>query len=501
MKARASRVTIEDNPGGPLHRCPSCAQSFSGDACFCPFDGERLLLVEGEGVADEWVGKLVDGRYDVEAVLGQGGMGRVYAVRHRALGKRFALKMMRSELAEQGDVAMRFLQEARAAALIKHPNVIEITDFGQVEGKTPYFVMELLDGRPLSKLLREGGPPPIAAAVRMIEQMAHGLGAAHAAGVIHRDLKPDNIHVTASGAVKILDFGVAKVAGAARLTRAGIVFGTPHYMSPEQASGAAIDHRADIYAFGIIMYEMFTGKVPFEADSYMGVLTKHMFMEPEPMTAVYGPARQLGALEDVALKCLEKSPAARYATIQELLDEMAGIVRFVGERLEITRPSRRPRRRSDAAPGLADQLEFPAPGELDLPLAAAGLPQKRAWVPGVVALLAVALLLGVGVWTMKHVAARQAEQKPVRGSNQGDVLVSEAPAAVVQPAAPPLDSSNATPSPPGSLAPPPTAARAQTQPRGARGPLPTQRSLSRDGKAPSRATMPSDTDIVNPWSK
>src|SRR5438046_476732 len=168
--------------------------------------------------------------------------------------------------------------------------------------------MELLEGTPLSRLIRKGGPLPAALAVRILLQTASALAAAHAAGVIHRDLKPDNIHLAKNNTVKILDFGVAKMAGAGRLTRTGMVFGTPHYMSPEQASGADVDHRADIYAFGIVMYEMFTGKVPFEADSYMGVLTKHMFMDPDPPSQVNEAARELGALEDVTLRCLEKRP-------------------------------------------------------------------------------------------------------------------------------------------------------------------------------------------------
>ncbi|HEY3594537.1 MAG TPA: protein kinase, partial [Polyangiaceae bacterium] len=154
-----------------MRRCATCSQGFSGDARFCPYDGDPL---HEDGTADlqadPLVGQVLDGRYEVESVLGQGGMGTVYAVRHRALAKRLALKIMRADWAREGDLAARFIREARAAALIAHPNVVQITDFGQTPKAVPYFVMELLDGMPLSKLLRQGGPPPAALAVRILQQ-------------------------------------------------------------------------------------------------------------------------------------------------------------------------------------------------------------------------------------------------------------------------------------------------------------------------------------------
>jgi serine/threonine-protein kinase len=195
------------------------------------------------------------------------------------------------------------------------------------------------------------------------------------------------------------------MAGAGRLTRTGMVFGTPHYMSPEQASGTNVDHRADMYALGIIMYEMFTGKVPFEADSYMGVLTKHMFMDPEPPSHVHEAARELGALEDVTLKCLEKKPEGRYASMQELIDEIETIAQFSGDKLFIVRPSshlKKPFSRLAPLPGLADQLEMPSRSELRDSLRAAGVPlgppraALAAAVIGGAAILAAALYAFAG---------------------------------------------------------------------------------------------------------
>jgi serine/threonine-protein kinase len=264
---------------------------------------------------------------------------------------------------------------------VHHPNVVQISDFGQLPDGVPYFVMELLVGHTLGEVIKAGGPIPAARAVRIAKQVANGLGAAHAAGVIHRDMKPENVFLVGGAAmesadvgrsramlgervdVRVVDFGAAKVIGSGRMTRTGIVFGTPHYMSPEQASGGPVDHRADIYALGIIMYEMFTGRVPFEADTYMGILTQHMFVQPLPPSQVSDAARELGALEEVTLRCLEKRPEGRYASMDDLVASIdaAAFLREDGQ-LEIasrssSRPSRRP---SSRPPGLmADELEPP----------------------------------------------------------------------------------------------------------------------------------------------
>ena len=342
--------------------CPTCGSHFSPDGRFCPFDGTALVAAPGwDPSADALLGNVVDGRYEVMGVIGEGGMGTVYEVRHRALGKRFAIKALRKDLALDGEIAARFIQEARTAAAVSHPGLVEITDFGRLESGQVYFVMELLEGQSLAALLRTGGPLPAARGLDIVRQLVHALKAAHDASIVHRDLKPDNIHISRgdndSDRVKIVDFGLAKVIGSSKLTRAGMVFGTPHYMSPEQAAGEMVDHRADIYALGIVMYEMFTGKVPFEADSYMGVLTKHMYMTPAPPSALSPELKSLGALEEVILRCLQKRPAARY-------DNLAALLAELDQRLP-------PTARRDGAVGalpltsvLADQLELPTEDEL-----------------------------------------------------------------------------------------------------------------------------------------
>ncbi|HEY8944789.1 MAG TPA: protein kinase, partial [Polyangiaceae bacterium] len=314
-------------PGGPM-RCPRCGQHFSPEGRFCPFDAEPLVrATEWDPTDDPLLGELIDNRYAMEAVIGEGGMGRVYRVRHVSLGKRFALKALRKDLASDEEIARRFIHEARTAASVAHPGLVQISDFGYLPTGQAYFVMELLDGMPLSALLRRYGALPAERAVRLAQKVAEALGAAHEAGIVHRDLKPDNIHVRVfedRDEIKIVDFGLAKVVGGSRLTRDGVVFGTPYYMSPEQASGEAIDHRADIYALGVVLYEMLTGRVPFDADTYMGVLSKHIYMKPIPPSEVLGTA-ELGALEAVVLRCLEKKPDKRFSKLSEVHEALQSL--------------------------------------------------------------------------------------------------------------------------------------------------------------------------------
>lgn len=320
------------NEAPHARRCPTCHQRFSSDGRFCPFDASELAPAEDwDPRADPLIGNVVDDRYEILDVIGEGGMGTVYLAKHTKLGRRFALKALRRDLATDPMLSARFIQEARAAAAVEHPNVVQIIDFGKLTSGQVYFVMEYLEGRSLSWLIRNGGPIPAARAVAIVRRVAQALAAAHAENIVHRDLKPDNIHIAdrlgESELVKVLDFGLARLAGQTRLTRDGVVFGTPHYMSPEQAMGEEVDQRTDIYALGVVMYEMFTGCVPFEADSYMGVLTKHMYIEPTPPSRLMGDSADLGALEDMTLRCLEKRPARRYSSMVHFLAELDRIAK------------------------------------------------------------------------------------------------------------------------------------------------------------------------------
>jgi eukaryotic-like serine/threonine-protein kinase len=310
--------------------CPRCGSRYEHER-FCPEDGAPTQLLPDAGPPrDALLGTLVDQRYRIDSQIGEGGMGVVYKATHVALNKVVALKILRGEMAKDPEVTQRFMQEAQAASGIGHENIIDIHDFGKLPDGTAYFVMEYLNGRPLSELIQRGGSIPTGDALQILRQTAGALGAAHARGIVHRDLKPDNVIVLTRGEltnfVKVLDFGIAKVGATKnKLTRTGMVFGTPHYMSPEQAAGQSVDARTDIYALGVMMYEMFTGRVPFEADTFMGVLTKHMFEKPAPMFGGQGE-RQLGALEQITLRALEKKPENRYPSMKALIDDLDSVV-------------------------------------------------------------------------------------------------------------------------------------------------------------------------------
>ena len=472
--------------------CPACGSRFSPDGRFCPFDGTPLVAAAGwDPSRDALLGSLIDGRYEVLSAIGEGGMGTVYEVRHRALGKRFALKALRKELALDSDIAARFIQEARTAAAVSHPGLVEITDFGRLESGQVYFVMELLEGQSLAALLRNGGPLPAARGLAVVRQLVHALKAAHDASIVHRDLKPDNIHVGRGDGdadiVKIVDFGLAKVIGSSKLTAAGMVFGTPHYMSPEQAAGEVVDHRADIYALGIVMYEMFTGKVPFEADSYMGVLTKHMYMAPAPPSELSPALKSLGALEEVILRCLQKRPQARYENLTALLAEL-------DERLPYVAPSARTSRVPHASL-LADQLELPSHEE------AAAARGFRYWPALVVAL---AFVAGVGaVVALRTRAGASAKAQPSAATS---ATASPAPPSARPPHGGELtQSASAAPSPASNPA-------SSAAPR----PLPPTRKPTPSGLRPvatpqPKATAPSSKrrpaggttggEIVDPWAR
>ena len=489
--AAPPRAVADEQRGATV--CPVCAQHFSRDGRFCPFDGAALRAApEWDPSADPLLGTVVDNRYEVLSVLGEGGMGVVYETRHRALGKRFALKALRKDLATDADIAARFIQEARTAASVSHPGLVEITDFGRLSTGQPFFVMELLLGQSLATLIRRGGPIPAARAVDMVRQLAEALGAAHEHSIVHRDLKPDNIHIspTASGRdrVTIVDFGLAKVIGASRLTRAGMVFGTPHYMSPEQAMGEATDHRADVYALGIVMYEMFTGRVPFEADSYMGVLTKHMYMAPTPPSQLPG-MEQLGALEDITLRCLEKKPEHRYATLRELTHDLELALGGTGER-----PSASRQRRATPRSLLADELELPSREELGFGLDQARQKRRFGWPIAAVAGLFLAGIGGVLAWRSPAVAPRT---PPAVASGSVATVTAPLPSAALAAALParvqalPAASASQRPILRGAPARPKVSARSD-----ARAPV-----LPPAPVAQRKPTRLGSSEIVDPWAK
>ena len=281
-------------------------------------------------ILDPLVDTVVAGRYRIIKLLGEGGMGSVYLAEHVAIQKKLALKVLHPEYATKGDIVTRFQQEAISASRIKHPNVLEIFDFGQIETGAFFLAMEFLEGNDLADELARQHTLEPARGLCIALQICRALAAAHANGVVHRDMKPENVFLqrTPDGEeiVKIVDFGIAQLrtneeaaacAKRRRLTRTGMIFGTPEYMSPEQAGGRHADARADVYAVGIILYEMFTGAVPFTGETFLGVLAKHLNYPPPDMSAVFPELQISGELTGVIRRSLAKDPAARYASMNE----------------------------------------------------------------------------------------------------------------------------------------------------------------------------------------
>jgi serine/threonine-protein kinase len=285
---------------------------------------------------DPLIDTVVAERYRVIRQLGEGGMGQVYLAEHIAIERRIALKILRPEYAHRGEMVSRFQQEAISASRIKHPNVLDVFDFGRLENGCFFLVMEFLEGNDLAEeMSRRKVIDPIFG-VRIALDVSRGLGAAHAKGVVHRDLKPENVFLQRTGdgeeTTKIVDFGIAQLrtneeaAGSVRkrLTRTGMIFGTPEYMAPEQAAGKRADHRADIYALGVMMFEMFTGSVPFTDETFLGVLSKHATEVPPAMSAVYPELAISPQLQAVVMKALAKNPDERYDSMAELGQAIQG---------------------------------------------------------------------------------------------------------------------------------------------------------------------------------
>lgn len=273
---------------------------------------------------DPLAGTVLDDRYLLHECLGEGGMGSVYRATHVLMGKPVAVKLIHSELAHIEDITKRFEREAKSSSRLSDPHCITVTDFGRTNDGTLFLVMELLEGEPLDVRLEKEGRIQPGEALRITGQILKGLIHAHEQGVVHRDLKPENVHLVTHGDetdfVKILDFGIAKLAlGSGEgesLTRSGVVFGTPKYLSPEQALGDEVDHRADLYAVGIMLYEMLTGMPPFVADSAMDTLSMHLTADP-PLLSDTGDFPR--GIQEIIEKAMAKRPADRYASAEDFL--------------------------------------------------------------------------------------------------------------------------------------------------------------------------------------
>ena len=332
--------------------CPRCHTRFPTGERFCLHDS--AVLVEEEDI--ERLGTTV-GNYRLDKILGRGGMGTVYSGEHVYIRKQVAVKVLHPQFARYPEAVNRFLREARAASSINHPNIVDVTDFGVLADGLVYFVMEYLDGISLEDVIEREGAVELHRGLNVANQIALALDAAHAQGVIHRDLKPDNIMLLQKPGrrdlvrmapdhswvtereqvydfVKVLDFGIAKVLQPDELvaeTVQGAVFGTPEYMSPEAARGEDVDHRADVYSLGVILFDMLTGRPPFEAPAGNEVLQMHIH-SPPPSPREFAPHREIteGA-ERVILRAMQKERGKRYQNMAEFradLENAYGTVTF-----------------------------------------------------------------------------------------------------------------------------------------------------------------------------
>jgi eukaryotic-like serine/threonine-protein kinase len=305
--------------------CPTCQARFA-EGQFCPTDGTQLLAEPGPSPdGDPLVGQVVAERFRVLDRLGAGGMGTVYRAEHIYIKKHVALKLLRPEITANPEAITRFQREALSASTIGHDNIVRIDDFGRLPDGQVYLTMEFLDGCPLAELLKSS----TLTMVQLLDialQTCHGLAAAHSKGIVHRDMKPENIFICrADGAVKILDFGIAKVIRTdenTNLTKTGAVFGTPNYMAPEQALGRRVDHRADIYSLGVILYEMLTQQLPFKSDSFIAILAQHVTEPPVPPRRA-APHREIPLeMEAIILRAMAKEADRRFQDMREMIEAL-----------------------------------------------------------------------------------------------------------------------------------------------------------------------------------
>jgi eukaryotic-like serine/threonine-protein kinase len=401
---------------------PGMAPSYPG------YPGGPGAPLPGVGDPDLLVGQELCG-YTIKRKLAEGGMGVVFEGEHGKIGRRGAIKLLKLEFCRSEEVIERFRQEARAVNAIRHENIVDIYDFGRDQHGRVFFVMEYLEGEPLSARIRRGALP-WQEAFPVLDQTLRALHAAHDKGFVHRDLKPDNIwlkYVDGQIQVKLLDFGIAKLVGSEspreKLTQTGSVIGTPHYMSPEQINGSRdVDHRTDIYAMGVITYEMFTGVTPFVGDTLQAIMTGHLFKEPPRLAQIPANLGVPAPIAEIVERMLVKDASARYDSVADVLSDLYAVYQHQPPARAQTLSRERPTRTSMQVPGMVAAPAAPPRGK-----------GKRAAVIGGV--IAAGLAVGgVAIWQ-----SQQGSEPAAMATTETATTTTEQTTPTQPPAEPPIN--------------------------------------------------------------
>ena len=317
-----------------MKTCTTCGKEYPDTTKFCPLDGSTL---RSKNPTADLIGQVIADRYNIVKKLGEGGMGAVYLGEHVKMGRKSAIKVMAPSMANDPDAISRFNREAANASRISHANVCQIYDFGETPEGIIYLAMEFIEGQALTDLIEKEGALHPTRAAAILKQAAEGLAAAHDLGMVHRDIKPDNIMiVTGKGGVdivKVVDFGIAKaVQGddtSQKVTKTGLVVGTPEYMSPEQLSGDKLDGRSDLYSLALVLYRMLTGVLPFQAETSQEMMIKRLTDDPMPLAEARPDIEYPARLQAVLDKALQRTAADRYGDARdfgrETVEAVAGL--------------------------------------------------------------------------------------------------------------------------------------------------------------------------------
>jgi serine/threonine-protein kinase len=403
--------------------CPVCSREYPDEIRFCQHDGTTL---RGVTPASSLVGQVIADRYHVMKKLGEGGMGQVYLAEHVKMGRKSAIKVMSPAMMHDPDAIARFNREAGNASKITHPNVCAVYDFGETPEGMIYLAMEFVEGEPLTGLLEREGALPLPRATAIFKQTSDALQAAHDLGIVHRDLKPDNIMLArgrdGTDVVKVVDFGIAKAVGGdesgQKVTKTGLVVGTPEFMSPEQLSGDKLDGKSDLYSLALVYFRMLTGHLPFQADTVQETMIKRLTDEPKKLAEVRPDLQFPSGLQPVLDAALTRTPGERYQTVAKFAEDVLGVVQLV----RATRGGVAPATREvvEGRTQLLDSHETKAQASRRAPPPKA----KRSLVPVVVGVIAVLGAVGGG-WVLlgRNTAAAPTDSTPLTNIDTGKVAI------------------------------------------------------------------------------